>query len=48
MCRLVCDYALEGLDPDYRTGMQNPGSTITGSGEMFDPTKKTPTAVPAP
>ena len=44
--------ALEGLDPDYRPHEQMVGyggAKIKGGAEsmMFDPTKKTPEAVPA-
>ena len=39
--------ALEGLDTNYEPGRTNWYSPQQGQGEYFDPTKKTPEAVPA-
>ena len=44
--------ALQGFDPNYRPSKLSAepatGNIIKGGPEIFDPTKKTPTAVPAP
>ena len=43
--------SLQGFDPNYRPGKISAepatGNIIKGGAEIFDPTKKTPTAVPA-